>query len=565
MTIKKGPAGMVYSESAPKRCGFFLFCRLLLASALAVIGALCVSPALAAVEAERLLAPDVPTAEELQAEPDAVKIRGFSLDGNLALPSDELMAALDSFVGKSITLNEIEAIETAIFNVYSTHGFLARASIPAQDLSSGQILIVVTESTLGEIRVSAPDDLRYSKERAEQIMRTHIENVSPLSVDKMEYAAKILDKLPGIASDLSILPSGSVVGSDLQLTLSNTQLFNGTLQVDNLGLEATGDLRKTANIQINSFLHYGEKMLFSWLNTEGSDTYTVDLELPVGVYGTYLVLGGRTMDYRVINNQIIGVDGIEGDSYSYWIRTRNPEFDVFGFDMQTEFGYEFAHGRDYLEANGSGVAKTGDKKTQTLHASGSTSWVNPAQTASVNTTLKITGGELDLGAFSSNDLASTEGNFVRLTADVAIQGKLTDKNFLAIILSGQLANKNLDRGQELMFSGASAVRGYEAGLLSVDEGFYTQAELSHNFSGKLTLSAFVDYAAGKTHHDPYDGAFSNGEKNRYSIAGAGLGLRSNPFGWLSMTAQYAHRVGRCDGCSTTPGDDELWLIATASF
>lgn len=512
----------------------------------------------------------VPASQEpvpVVVEQDAatVVVRGFVFSGNHAVGTEELLRALESFVGKTITLKEIEAIETTVFNTYGAHGFLARASIPDQDLSTGQIEIVVTESTLGEIRVLAPDDLRYSKVRAEQIMRTHLENVSPLSVEEMEYAAKILDKLPGVASDLSILPSGSVVGSDLQLTLSNTELFNGTLQVDNLGLESTGDLRKTANLQINSFLHYGEKMLFSWLNTEGSDTYTVDVEFPVGNYGTYVVLGARTMDYHVINNQIIGVDGIEGDSYSYWARTRNPEFEVLGFDMRTEFGYEFAHGRDYLEANGSGVTKTGDKKTQTIHASGSTSWVNPSQTASLNTTLKITGGELDLGAFSASDQGSTEGNFVRLNADVAIQSKLTDKNFLAIILSGQLANKNLDRGQELIFSGASAVRGYEAGLLSVDEGFYAQTELSHNFSSKLTLSAFVDYAAGKTHHDPYDGAFTNGEKNRYSVAGSGIGIRTNPFGWLSMTAQYAHRIGRCDGCSTTPGDDELWLIATASF
>ncbi len=522
---------------------------------------------LGGVSAGAAEAPGEPVAKasSVPKPPVTYQFRAFVLEGNKVLSTESLQEVLKPFIGKDIALGEIQRIETALFRAYSQRGFLVRSTIPDQDLTGGNVRIIIVEATLGEVSVVAPADLRYDPDRAKRIVIKNLAGTQALAVDDMERAVGVLDALPGIAADLSLLPSNKVAGTDMKLTLTNTEPFNATAQVDNLGLESTGVLRTTVNLQGNSLMHQGERTFYSWLHSEGLLSHTGEIEAPVGHRGTMVAIGGRQMDYNVINNQVVGVLGIEGSSVSYWLRLRNPEFRLLGLPVQSEFGFDYSLSEDYLDLGGIGITKSGHRLTRCVYAGASSSYVNLARTASYSLALKLTFGDLELGEFVSNDAGGTQGGFVRFNADFGFQAKLGKDYFLSLAVAGQMCDKNLDRSQEVSFSGASAVRGYEPGLLNVDEGIYQQLELSRSVSRNLTASLFIDYAFGRVNHSTWQGWNSAGESNSYSVAGAGVGLRGNPLGWLSMSAQYARRLGRY-GDTTAPLDDHRFLLVmSASF
>ena len=441
---------------------------------------------LGGVSAGAAEAPGEPVAKasSVPKPPVTYQFRAFVLEGNKVLSTESLQEVLKPFIGKDIALGEIQRIETALFRAYSQRGFLVRSTIPDQDLTGGNVRIIIVEATLGEVSVVAPADLRYDPDRAKRIVIKNLAETQALAVDDMERAVGVLDALPGIAADLSLLPSNKVAGTDMKLTLTNTEPFNATAQVDNLGLESTGVLRTTVNLQGNSLMHQGERTFYSGLHSEGLLSHTGEIEAPVGHRGTMVAIGGRQMDYNVINNQVVGVLGIEGSSVSYWLRLRNPEFRLLGLPVQSEFGFDYSLSEDYLDLGGIGITKSGHRLTRCVYAGASSSYVNLARTASYSLALKLTFGDLELGEFVSNDAGGTQGGFVRFNADFGFQAKLGKDYFLSLAVAGQMCDKNLDRSQEVSFSGASAVRGYEPGLLNVDEGIYQQLELSRSVSSQ---------------------------------------------------------------------------------
>ena len=86
-----------------------------------------------------------------------IEIKKFYLINNKAISSDEILAYLDKFVGKQVTVNGLNDIVNELTNYYRDMGLLAQASLPDQDVTEGNVLINITEANFAGVEVATVD------------------------------------------------------------------------------------------------------------------------------------------------------------------------------------------------------------------------------------------------------------------------------------------------------------------------------------------------------------------------------------------------------------------------
>ena len=78
-------------------------------------------------------------------------MRAWAFDGVTVFDEDELQALLANYSGIKISFAQIKSVASQIEKYYEENGFLAQATVPPQDISSGLVRIEVVEAYLGEI------------------------------------------------------------------------------------------------------------------------------------------------------------------------------------------------------------------------------------------------------------------------------------------------------------------------------------------------------------------------------------------------------------------------------
>jgi len=85
------------------------------------------------VKDKLLIKPNQPIVEDKDVP--KIEIKKFYIINNKALSSKEILAYLDKFVGKQVTVNGLNEIVNELSNYYRDLGFLAQASLPDQDVT----------------------------------------------------------------------------------------------------------------------------------------------------------------------------------------------------------------------------------------------------------------------------------------------------------------------------------------------------------------------------------------------------------------------------------------------
>ncbi len=122
--------------------------------------------------------PAVPVFDEGQrpamAAPDNVSfpVSGFRITRNTVFPEAELQALLKNFVGRELSLADLQRASDVITAYYRERGyFVARAYVPAQDIRDGIVEIMVLEGKLDGISLKPATELRLQPETVERTLR----------------------------------------------------------------------------------------------------------------------------------------------------------------------------------------------------------------------------------------------------------------------------------------------------------------------------------------------------------------------------------------------------------
>jgi hypothetical protein len=102
---------------------------------------------------ERLRSP--PKIEEdkeppkLKTQAATFKVSNFLFEGNKLISSSELQVFLKEYLNREITLDELKLAVDSLSLLYKDKGYLASSSLPKQDITEGNVKIIIIEAKFG--------------------------------------------------------------------------------------------------------------------------------------------------------------------------------------------------------------------------------------------------------------------------------------------------------------------------------------------------------------------------------------------------------------------------------
>ena len=488
-----------------------------------------------------------------------LQLETLELRGNLAIPSDELLAALGDWKGRRYTLAQLRALTDTLMGHYRRRGYpFVQVYVPPQSSSAGALVVQIVEGRFGQVLAVGTDDAADAQ-GAQPFLDHGLRRGEVIRDADLERTLLILDDQPARKVRPVLRPGGERGEGDLLVEIRRTDTVSGELGLDNAGNRNTGSTRATANLRINSPWRYGDKLSFSALYTDrrmglGSAEY----ETPLGPSGLRGMLGMARTSYQ------LGGEFAELDAAGYarvaTARLSYPVLRSQASNLLATLSLQHKRMEDRLRA----VEVVHEKSSRLLVAGLQFDRRDALGGGGVTYgLLSLTAGRLNLdaGSLATDALtARTQGGFQKLNLDIARIQKLGGPFTLYGRLSAQWAAQNLDASEKFGAGGSYGVRAYPMGEGSGDAGWLAQLELRME-AGPTTPFLFVDGARTRANVESWDA----GSAARRALAGAGLGLRASLERWTLEATLAARLRGGTSTAERPDRNPRLFLRADYRF
>jgi hemolysin activation/secretion protein len=505
---------------------------------------------------QSLPAPPVPAA--------AFRLNDLRLNGVKALSNEELQNITQPYIGRDVTLADLEALAQAITARYRERGyFLAQAVVPVQTVQGGVVEISVIEGRLGKIDVAVAPDAPI----AEQRVRAFLAPVQPgeaVNAQSYERAMLLLSDQPGIRV-ASGLQEGTQPGTtDLSVEVTAARRWSFTAEADNHGTKESGRYRLGGSARWLSPFGIGDNFdLRALASNDGLVFGRAAYEAPIGTRGLRAGVGLARINYE-LGGQFADLDA-QGTADVLDFSLNYPLIRQRQQNLFLRLGADVKDLTDELQA----VAFTSKKR---VHGFG-LGWTWERRDEVFGGGYWASSGTLYRGKLEIRDPQSlafdqsiaghrTEGGFTKLSFLFSRLQAIVPRHSLYLSIGGQWASKNLDASEKLALGGARAVRAYPSGEVLADEGVIGIVEWRWSYNEELTPFVFYDAARGRLARDPtlFDGV------NRLSLRGYGVGVSWARPGNFAINATLAWRDGtrpaQTDGGGRNP---RLYVQAQKAF
>ncbi|EJL78705.1 hemolysin activation/secretion protein [Variovorax sp. CF313] len=470
------------------------------------------------------------------------RLNDLRLNGVKALSNEELQSITAPYIGRDVTLGDLEELAKAITARYKERGyFLAQAVVPVQTVRDGIVEISVIEGRLGKVDVVVAPDAPTSESRVRGFLAP-LQPGEAVSAPAYERAMLLLSDQPGVKVS-SGLQEGSQPGTtDLSVEVAAAPRWAFTAEADNHGTKESGRYRIGGTARWLSPFGIGDNLDMRLMVSDSNALQfgRIAYEAPIGTSGLRAGVGLSRVNYELGGEfSELGAQGradVFDLSLSYpLIRQRQQNlFLRLGADIKDltdEIGV--ADVRVKKRVRGLGLGWTWERRDEVL---GGGYWASS--------------GTLYHGRLSIDDPATreadqalggrrTEGGFSKLSFQLSRLQAIVPRHSLYLSVGGQWASRNLDPSEKLALGGARAVRAYPSGEVLVDQGVIGTVEWRWSFNEELTPFLFYDAAHGKLSRSPtpFDGS------NSRSVRGYGVGVSWSRPGNFSINATLAWRDG----------------------
>lgn len=523
----------------------------------------CSSAANAAQLTQAAPPPGAPT-QALPATPapqTSFRLNDLRLNGAQALPADALAAVTRPYIGREVTLSDLEQLAGAITQLYRDRGyFLAQAVVPVQKVQDGIVEISVIEGRMGRVLVNVAPDAPIGEER----VRAFLAKLQPGSaVDSPSYerAMLLLSDQPGIRVT-SALQEGAQPGTtDLTVDVVAAPRWEFSADADNHGTEESGRYRIGGTARWLSSFGIGDNIDLRLMGSdEGMVFGRASYEAPIGASGLRAGVGIAHVRYELGGDfadlDAHGTADILDASLNYpLIRSRRQNlFLRAGADIQDLSDHYDAISYDSRKRiHGLGLGWAWELRDDWL---GGGYWASSGN---------FYHGRLDIRDALTETLdqlgLQTEGDFNKLTFRFSRLQSLLPQHSIYLSLGGQWADKNLDPSQKLSLGGPRAVRAYPIGELLVDEGLLGSVEWRWSLNDEVTPYLFYDAARGRINKDP----LTTVTDNTQSLRGAGFGVSWARPGNFALNASLAWRAGTREAITDGGGHNPRLFVQFQKF
>lgn len=492
-----------------------------------------------------------------------VNVQAFNVEGNTVLTQAEIDAQLNSYKNRSLTLDELNLAAIDLTAAYQAKGYsYTRVIVPPQELSNGVVTLRVLEARYGTVTVKNNTDAPTA------IIGATAAQLKPgqlIEQSQLNRQMLIVSDIPGVNVQGTLQPGAAVGEADLLLGLSKKDRMAGSgVRIDNAGGKYTGRPRLIGNLVVANPFGMADQLTLTGL-TSGSKTNYGRIAYEAVVNGAGSRLGGAYsyLDYKLGN----GLENLGGHGTA-------EVLNVFGkmtlqrsqnLNTYQQFDLNFLKLRDSLDAP---QIFTDRDITLATYSWFGDSRVNITPSAITQFNLNASVGDVKFrnAAASTIDAAGadTSGSFFRGDYEVSHLMLLSPQNAIYASLSGQLASKNLDSSQKMLFTGINAVRAYDTGVVSGDRGnllsLEFRRELGSMRGAKAQALVFADMANFTINQRNFSAAQNNGV-----LRGAGVGLNlSYPGDWL-LRLMVSTQLGHAPGFLASEAKTRGWAVLSKSF
>ncbi len=486
-------------------------------------------------------------------------VQAVALQGHTAFSTDELLALVADLPGPERTLADVQAAAQRITAYYRANGYpVARAFVPAQDVTAGQVRIDVLEGRID--RVELQNSTRLS-DAALSATLGGVQAGEVIATAPIERALLQWNSMPGVGAARATLQPGERVGtSRLGLEFDAAPLAQGSVALDNHGSSYTGRARLAGLLQINSPLGLGDQLGLAALTSgRGLRHGRIVYELPIASAGTRAGLAHQETRYRLGGDfAALQASGRARSSRAF---VSHP----FVLTPTSRISATLTAADQSLHDRVDAVAVVTDKSLATISGALRGSWNDLAGERLSTADLQIVSGRLRIqspaAAAQDAGTARTQGHFTRWEWELSHLQRVATHSQIFVAHAGQRASRNLDSAEKFTIGGPRAVRAYASGEASGDEADRLTLEWRQSLSPALQGVVFYDIGRVVYNRKPFD----PGAATHRTLSGAGIGLNAEwsvagmPLG-LQTTLAWP-LLGR-----PTLGDEPtLWLTLNARF
>ncbi|HEY8875919.1 MAG TPA: ShlB/FhaC/HecB family hemolysin secretion/activation protein [Roseateles sp.] len=497
-----------------------------------------------------------------------VTVKSFRFQGNTLLDDARLQRVVTPYLDRKIDFKELQEATAQVAKRYLAEGRLARAFLPAQDVTNGQVTIQILEARYGGAQVEQSGQ-RLAPEQARAMMEQGQVRGEALDLIALDRALLLVGDLPGVKASASLVPGGAPGETAVVVNLRDQDAVTGQVGADNAGTRSTGAARVNASVALNSALGVGDQFTAQASQSQGSSFVRVGASAPVGPQGVRLGVNASALRYRLVGSDFDALKA-RGTASSLGLEAGYPL--IRSRDRNLLLKAEADSKRFTNKANG---AEVSDYKSESLTLAALGNEFDDLGGGGASTAyFGLQFGRLDLDGSPSQALdaagARTDGSFRKLRYQLSRSQTIAGDFSVYGALQGQWASRNLDSSERFYLGGPQGVRAYPVSEAGGAIGQLVTAELRWRLGNGWRVAGFADWGHVKTHVDPnFVGAAT---PNAYSLKGAGLSVDYAGSGGLDASLIWARRIGDNPNADVRGRDQDgsfeqnrFWLLISQQF
>lgn len=486
-----------------------------------------------------------------------VTVYRFVFEGNTQIDSAVLQRVVSRYLDRALGFPDLQAAADAVVHLYRDAGMVARAVLPAQDVTEGVITIRIVEAVYAGVTFEGHASNRIDTASIRRRFDTQIKPGSVLNTQTIDRAILLADDLPGVSVDGALRAGQEEDHTELVVRSRDEPLVESDVSSDNQGSRSTGRTRLNANLILNSPLGWGESFTAQAMKTSGTQYVRAAASVPVGVNGWRVGVNTSVFSYRLVAPEFVSLNA-NGQSVTAGVELSYPIYRARLSNVY--FLSTFDHKQFVNDSSGANVSSYASQVMGLgLSANRSDQWLGGGFNSASLTWMT---GQIDLTGSPNQSAdalgAQTQGHFNKVRYSVSRQQTLAPGWSFNGVITGQVANKNLDSSERFYLGGANGVRAYPSSEGGGAEGSLATLEMRWVISQHYTLNAFHDSGAVRVNYNnQYPGATT---LNTFRLSGNGLGLSWFGEKGATVRATVARRIGDNPNATSAGKDQDGSLL-----